>query len=55
MSSHAVSRKLPARGGGVRERSSQNVATRVREKKGQDIWMMGGARIIASFLDLGER
>jgi dihydrofolate reductase len=28
--------------------------TRMREKKGKDIWMMGGARIIASFLDEGE-
>jgi dihydrofolate reductase len=25
-----------------------------REKKGKDIWMMGGAGIIASFLDEGE-
>jgi dihydrofolate reductase len=30
------------------------VATRMREKKGKDIWMMGGAGIIASFLDEGE-
>jgi dihydrofolate reductase len=29
-------------------------ATRLREKKGKDIWMMGGAGIIASFLDDGE-
>ena len=29
-------------------------STRLREKKGKDIWMMGGARIIASFLDEGE-
>jgi dihydrofolate reductase len=29
-------------------------ATRLREKKGKDIWMMGGAGIIASFLDAGE-
>jgi dihydrofolate reductase len=28
--------------------------TRMREKKGKDIWMMGGAGIIASFLDEGE-
>jgi dihydrofolate reductase len=28
-------------------------ATRLREKKGKDIWMMGGAGIIASFLDEG--
>jgi dihydrofolate reductase len=29
-------------------------ATHLREKKGKDIWMMGGAGIIASFLDEGE-
>lgn len=29
-------------------------ATRLREKKGKDIWMMGGAGILASFLDEGE-
>ena len=27
---------------------------RLRARKGKDIWMMGGARIIASFLDEGE-
>jgi len=29
-------------------------ATRLRKKKGKHIWMMGGAGIIASFLDDGE-
>ena len=29
-------------------------ATRLREKKGKDIWMMAGAGIIASFLDEAE-
>jgi dihydrofolate reductase len=29
-------------------------ARRLRRKKGKDIWMMGGAGIIASFLDEGE-
>jgi dihydrofolate reductase len=29
-------------------------ATRLREKKGKHIWMMGGAGIITSFLDAGE-
>ena len=29
-------------------------ATRLRDEKGKDIWMMGGAGIIASFLDEGE-
>jgi dihydrofolate reductase len=29
-------------------------ANRLRKQKGKDIWMMGGAGIIASFLDEGE-
>jgi dihydrofolate reductase len=29
-------------------------ASRLREEKGKDIWMMGGAGLIASFLDPGE-
>jgi dihydrofolate reductase len=29
-------------------------ATHLRKQKGKDIWMMGGAGIIASFLDEGE-
>jgi dihydrofolate reductase len=29
-------------------------AKRLRKQKGKDIWMMGGAGIIASFLDQGE-
>jgi len=29
-------------------------ATGLRKRKGKDIWMMGGAGIIASFLDAGE-
>jgi dihydrofolate reductase len=29
-------------------------ATRLRKNKGKDIWMMGGAGIIGSFLDAGE-
>jgi dihydrofolate reductase len=29
-------------------------ATRLREEKGKDVWIMGGAGIIASFLDAGE-
>ena len=33
---------------------SKRSATRLRQKKGKDIWMMGGAGIIASFLDEGE-
>lgn len=37
----------------VRE-SIKAFATRVRAEKGKDIWIMGGAGIIASFLDAGE-
>ena len=29
-------------------------ASRLREKEGKDVWIMGGAGIIASFLDAGE-
>jgi len=29
-------------------------ATRLRKEKGKDIWIMGGAGIVASFLDAGE-
>jgi dihydrofolate reductase len=34
--------------------SIKSFATRLRNRKGKDIWMMGGAGIIASFLDEGE-
>ena len=55
MSSHAVCRNRQRRAGVefVNE-PIQAFATRLREKKGKDIWMMGGASIIASFLDDGE-
>jgi dihydrofolate reductase len=29
-------------------------ATKLREQKGKDIWMMGGGGVIASFLDAGQ-
>lgn len=32
----------------------KDFATRLRQEKGKDIWMMGGGGIIASFLDAGE-
>jgi dihydrofolate reductase len=32
----------------------QVFASRLRKKKGKDIWMMGGAGLIGSFLDAGE-
>ena len=34
--------------------SIKEFAKRLRSQKGKDIWMMGGAGIIASFLDEGE-
>jgi len=36
------------------DESIKAFATRLRAKKGKDIWIMGGAGIIASFLDEGE-
>ena len=38
------------------QRSRHTLApmTRLRAKKGKDIWIMGGAGLIASFLDEGE-
>jgi dihydrofolate reductase len=35
-------------------RRASAFATRLQAKKGKDIWIMGGAGIIASFLDEGE-
>jgi dihydrofolate reductase len=32
----------------------KSFATRLRRQKGKNIWMMGGAGLIASFLDAGE-
>ena len=34
--------------------SIKSFATKLRRKKGKNIWMMGGAGLIASFLDAGE-
>ena len=34
--------------------SISKFAKQLRSQKGKDIWMMGGAGIIASFLDKGE-
>ena len=34
--------------------SIKTFTKRLREQKGKDVWMMGGAGIIASFLDAGE-
>src|ERR1700686_4060367 len=47
-------RPSAAPGVGVVNEAIKAVATRLRAKKGKDIWMMGGAGIIASFLDEGE-
>ena len=54
---YAFSRKPPkkvADGFEFVKEPIKKFAKRLRAKKGKDIWMMGGAGIIASFLDCGE-
>src|SRR5206468_11533828 len=54
---YAFSRKPPKKVGDGFEFVKEPIkkfAKRLRAKKGKDIWMMGGAGIIASFLDCGE-
>ncbi len=53
---YAFSRKPPrkiAPGFEFVKEPIKNFAKRLRSQKGKDIWMMGGAGIIASFLDAG--
>jgi dihydrofolate reductase len=50
---HRVPQSPPAGVEFVRE-SIKAFATRLRAEKGKDIWIMGGAGIIGSFLDAGE-
>src|SRR5713101_4118300 len=53
---YAFSRRPPkkvARGFEFVKEPIKKFAKRLRAKKGKDIWMMGGAGIIASFLDCG--
>jgi len=47
-------RSAPAVGVEFVSEPIKTFAKRLREQKGKDIWMMGGASIIASFLDEGE-
>src|SRR5438132_13010065 len=54
---YAFSRRPPrkvARGFEFVKEPIKKFAKRLRAEKGKDIWMMGGAGIIASFLDAGE-
>jgi dihydrofolate reductase len=51
--SHNPPQTFPANVEFVRE-SIKEFAKRLRSEAGKDIWMMGGAGIIASFLDEGE-
>ncbi len=54
---YVFSRTLPDKSDGNIEFVKQPVkqfATHLRAQPGKDIWMMGGANIIASFLDAGE-
>src|SRR5713226_5889778 len=54
---YAFSRRPPkkvARGFEFVKEPISKFAKRLRSQKGKDIWMMGGAGIIASFLDEGE-
>jgi len=46
--------KKPIAGVAFVKEPIKKFANRLRARKGKDIWMMGGARIIASFLDAGE-
>ena len=54
---YAFSRRPPkkvARGFEFVKEPIKKFAKRLRAQKGRDIWMMGGAGIIGSFLDCGE-
>jgi dihydrofolate reductase len=53
---YVFTRSLPQSPAGVEfvNESIKAFATRLRQKRGKHIWMMGGAGIIASFLDEGE-
>ncbi len=54
---YVFSRTLPDKSAGTIEFVKESVkefATRLRAQAGKDIWMMGGAAIIAAFLDAGE-
>jgi dihydrofolate reductase len=50
----ALSPPAPPKGVEFVNKPVKAFAARLRAKEGKDIWMMGGAGIIASFLDEGE-
>ncbi len=57
LKNYAFSRRPPknvARGFEFVKEPIKKFAKRLRAQKGRDIWMMGGAGIIGSFLDAGE-
>jgi dihydrofolate reductase len=52
-----LSRSLPAfaaPGGTVENISARDLAKRLREEKGKNVWLMGGAQVFGEFLDAGE-
>jgi dihydrofolate reductase len=51
---HALPSSAPPKGIEFVNQPIKKFASRLRTKKGKDIWMMGGASLIASFLDEGE-
>jgi dihydrofolate reductase len=51
---HALPSSAPPKGIEFVNQPIKKFASRLRAKKGKDIWMMGGASLIASFLDQGE-
>jgi dihydrofolate reductase len=51
---HALPSSAPPKGVEFVNQPIKKFASRLRAKKGKDIWMMGGASLIASFLDEGE-
>ncbi|HUK30536.1 MAG TPA: dihydrofolate reductase family protein [Candidatus Acidoferrum sp.] len=52
--SHTAPKSRPPAGMEFVRESIKTFATRLRAEMGKDIWIMGGAGIIASFLDAGE-
>ena len=52
-----LSRSLPAYaapGGNIENIGAPELAKRLREEKGKNIWLMGGAQVFGEFLDAGE-
>ncbi|MFZ0818692.1 MAG: dihydrofolate reductase family protein [Candidatus Acidiferrales bacterium] len=51
---HSVPQSAPPKGVEFAKEPIKAFATRLHAEKGKNIWIMGGAGIIASFLDAGE-